>query len=126
MAVRSKIDAKEAFSAALHGFLETIDECPKERGRPMWLWKRIKSHARGRLVSYESVRKWLAGKDIPDQAHLSVLLDAIGASHDDVFPADSVGSGFSSVFQRLSPEERQQVMGFMHGLMASKSKRGAL
>jgi hypothetical protein len=68
MVVKTKEQAREEFSRNLNKALDQI-EAPK-RGRAGWLRKQI-----GEIVSRESCRKWLNGLEIPDEAHMSVLID---------------------------------------------------
>lgn len=67
----AKDEARELFSKNLNAEL-SAQEAP-DRGRPDWLRRKLLSD--GRLkVSRETCRKWLAGLDIPDQAHMSILI----------------------------------------------------
>lgn len=70
MVVRSKEEAREEFSRNLNRELDRL-QAPR-RGRPDWLRKQL-----GNAVSRESCRKWLAGKDLPDQTNLSILIDRL-------------------------------------------------
>jgi hypothetical protein len=72
--VKTKIEAREEFSRNLNRELERF-QAPK-RGRPEWLRKQI-----GEIVSRETCRKWLQGKDMPDEAHMSVLIDRLGLNY---------------------------------------------
>jgi hypothetical protein len=70
MVVRTKDQAKAEFAKNLNAALSA--QGAPDRGRPEWLRRRL---APGLEVSRETCRKWLAGIDIPDQAHMSVLID---------------------------------------------------
>jgi hypothetical protein len=72
--VKTKIEAREEFSRNLNKELDRL-QAPK-RGRPIWLRKQI-----GEIVSRETCRKWLQAKDMPDEAHMSVLIDRLGLNH---------------------------------------------
>ena len=71
MVVRTKNEAREEFARNLNRELDRLG-APR-RGRPGWLRERING-----VVSRESCRKWLAGEDLPDQANMSILIDALG------------------------------------------------
>lgn len=70
MVVTTKIEARTEFSKNLNRELDRL-QAPK-RGRPEWLRKQI-----GEIVSRETCRKWLSAKDMPDEAHMSVLVDRL-------------------------------------------------
>lgn len=125
MVVRTKSDARAAFSAALNGFLEALGV--PSRGRPRWLYDRLKAHARREVVTYESCRKWLKGLDIPDQANLTILCDAIGATRDDLFPTKTAASRglLEALIRDLEPDEQQQVIGYINALIEMRQKRRA-
>lgn len=72
--VKTKIEAREEFSRNLNRELDRL-QAPK-RGRPDWLRKQI-----GEIVSRETCRKWLQGKDMPDEANSSVLIDRLGLNY---------------------------------------------
>ena len=71
MVVRTKDEARREFAKNLNEALDK--ESAPRRGRPGWLRSRL-----GNIVSRETCRKWLAADDMPDQAHLSVLVDTLG------------------------------------------------
>lgn len=125
MVVRTKKDAREAFGVALNKFLDARKILV--RGRASWLYDRLKSHARREVVSYESCRKWIKGLDIPDQANLTILCEAIGASRDDLFPgADRVtNESLEALVRDLEPDEQQKVIGYINALREMRQQRRA-
>lgn len=72
--VKTKIEARAEFSRNLNRELDRLN-APK-RGRPEWLRQQI-----GEIVSRETCRKWLQAKDMPDEAHSSVLIDRLGLNY---------------------------------------------
>jgi hypothetical protein len=72
--VKTKIEARAEFSRNLNKELDRLN-APR-RGRPEWLRQEI-----GEIVSRETCRKWLQGKDMPDEAHSSVLIDRLGLNY---------------------------------------------
>lgn len=125
MVVRTKSDAKKGFGKALNEFLDGVSECPNGRGRTTWLRARLNKHARSEVVTYEAVRKWLKGLEIPDQSNLVILMDAIKATWPDLFPEISKTSSLASLIQILDHDQQQQVLGFIHGILASRSREAS-
>lgn len=74
MVVRTKEEARLEFAKNLNRELDRL-EAPR-RGRPVWLRDKL-----NKAVSRESCRKWLAGKDFPDEANMSILIDTLGLNH---------------------------------------------
>ena len=71
--VKTKNEARAEFSKNLNIVLDR-HKAPK-RGRPEWLRQFLNE-----IVSRETCRKWLSGLDLPDEAHMSVLVDRIGTN----------------------------------------------
>lgn len=63
--------ARKAFADLLNAELDRVG-VPTDRARIGWLHKNVK-HKGAPLVSREQFRKWIRGKDIPDQANLRIL-----------------------------------------------------
>jgi len=73
MVVRTKDAAKEEFSRNLNRAVEALGA--PVRGRPDWLRAKL-----NKVVSRESCRKWLSGKDMPDQTNMTILVDTLSLS----------------------------------------------
>ncbi len=76
MVAPEKTTARLEFGALLNAALDHIDTCPPKRGRVRWLFKALKKN-QVPLVSYEQCRKYLRGKDIPDQANLRIIAERL-------------------------------------------------
>ena len=57
--MRQSQEALKRFAQYLNDALDTIDECPKDRGRQSWLGTKLN-------VSQKAARKWLKGEAFPE------------------------------------------------------------
>jgi hypothetical protein len=68
--------ARKAFADLLNAELDRVG-VPQDRARIGWVHKSVK-HKGKPLVSREQVRKWIRGKDIPDQTNLRIVCEQLG------------------------------------------------
>lgn len=113
MVAAQKDQAKAGFSRRLSETLDGNELIPRGRGRRQAVAKRLK-------VSVESVRKWLSGEAIPDQAHLALLAGWLGVSADwlltekgrPLLASDELLVALESIWRILPVESRTEVIAF--------------
>ena len=113
--VVSRIDTKSEFALRLAAALDTVKECPRDRGRRQWI-------AREFAVSVETARKWLEGLAIPDQTNLSRLSARTGVSPAWLFAAngnriadgsaDPYSDKLAGMWDQLDDEAKKQILSF--------------
>lgn len=72
---KDKQAAREAFASQLNDELDRIG-VPPGRPRISDVHRRLRKDGKS-LVSREQVRKWVRGKDIPDQANLRIVVERL-------------------------------------------------
>lgn len=71
----SKEAARKAFADRFNAELDRV-QVPDGRQRIGWIYKTLRNKGQP-LVSREQVRKWVRGKDIPDQANLLIVCEQL-------------------------------------------------
>lgn len=85
-----KIQQRLEFGRLLNAAIERHYPAVKLYGRARWLHRKTKRKGK-ELVSYESIRKWLRGKDIPEQPNIRELCQRTGISMSELDPDNSKG-----------------------------------
>lgn len=125
--VKTKDEARAEFSRNLNKELERYG-APK-RGRAEWLRKEL-----GGVVSREAARKWLKAKDLPDEAHMSILIDRFGLNVQHLRTGrwePSPGSKdvrfveLERAWPNLDENSRNAIMGVLHAVKPPEAEKTA-
>ena len=73
--VQSTNSERLAFSVRLKQALDTIPDCPADRGRAVWLKETLPFS-----VSAKATGKWLNGESMPTRENMAILAKTLGVS----------------------------------------------
>lgn len=95
MVVNDKAEQRNQFSERLRRLLVEHHSAPEGRGLIQWFYDDMKRRNKGaEVVSYESCRKWLTGKDVPAEVNLGIVCTTYGFNSN--YLRTGVGSEMSS------------------------------
>lgn len=115
MVASVKIKARAEFGRLFNAELDRV-EAPKARGRVAWVHKHLKENQK-ELVSYEQVRKYVRGKDMPEQANLWIICQRLGLDWTRLSPmvsnadADQYAQALWELWPRLDDDTKRDLVG---------------
>lgn len=117
MVASEKLKARAEFARLFNAELDAKTNVPAKHGRVAWVHKHLKDKDHKELVTYEQVRKYIRGVDMPEQANLWIICQRLKLDWARLGPAvvesptDHWGRIMWELWPRLDEDTRRDFVG---------------